>query len=44
MFRFANVAGRSALVDSGRRWFDASRVSGGVISADPMRAWTAPRT
>jgi 2-keto-4-pentenoate hydratase/2-oxohepta-3-ene-1,7-dioic acid hydratase in catechol pathway len=42
MFRFANVAGRSALVDSGGRWFDASRVSGGVISADPVRAWLQP--
>jgi 2,4-didehydro-3-deoxy-L-rhamnonate hydrolase len=39
MFRFANVAGRFALVDSGGRWFDASRISGGVISSDPMRAW-----
>jgi 2-keto-4-pentenoate hydratase/2-oxohepta-3-ene-1,7-dioic acid hydratase in catechol pathway len=38
-FRFANVEGRSALVDSGGRWFDASRLSGGVISADPMGAW-----
>jgi len=38
-FRFANVEGRSALVDSDGRWFDASRVSGGVISADPMGAW-----
>jgi 2,4-didehydro-3-deoxy-L-rhamnonate hydrolase len=38
-FRFANVDGRSALVDSDGRWFDASRVSGGVISADPMGAW-----
>jgi hypothetical protein len=39
MFRFANVEGRSALVDSDDRWFDASRVSCGVISADPMGAW-----
>jgi 2-keto-4-pentenoate hydratase/2-oxohepta-3-ene-1,7-dioic acid hydratase in catechol pathway len=38
-FRFANVEGRSALVDSDGRWFDASKVSGGVISADPMGAW-----
>ena len=38
-FRFANVAGRSALVDSDGRWFDASRVSGGAISVDPMDAW-----
>jgi 2-keto-4-pentenoate hydratase/2-oxohepta-3-ene-1,7-dioic acid hydratase in catechol pathway len=39
MFRFANVEGRAALVDSDGRWFDASTVSGGVISADPMGAW-----
>jgi 2-keto-4-pentenoate hydratase/2-oxohepta-3-ene-1,7-dioic acid hydratase in catechol pathway len=38
-FRFANVEGRSALVDSDGRWFDASRISGGIISADPMDAW-----
>jgi 2-keto-4-pentenoate hydratase/2-oxohepta-3-ene-1,7-dioic acid hydratase in catechol pathway len=38
-FRFANVGGRSALVDSAGHWFDASRVSGGAISADPMAAW-----
>jgi len=39
MFRFANVEGRSALVDSDGRWFDASRVSSGAVSADPMGAW-----
>jgi 2,4-didehydro-3-deoxy-L-rhamnonate hydrolase len=39
MFRFANVEGRSALVDSDGRWFDASRVSRGAVSADPMGAW-----
>lgn len=38
-FRFANVEGRSALVDSGGQWFDASKVSHGVISPDPMSAW-----
>jgi 2-keto-4-pentenoate hydratase/2-oxohepta-3-ene-1,7-dioic acid hydratase in catechol pathway len=38
-FRFANVDGRSALVDSDGRWFDASRVSRGSIPADPMGAW-----
>jgi 2,4-diketo-3-deoxy-L-fuconate hydrolase len=38
-FRFANVDGRSALVDSEDRWYDASRLSGGILSADPMRAW-----
>jgi 2-keto-4-pentenoate hydratase/2-oxohepta-3-ene-1,7-dioic acid hydratase in catechol pathway len=39
MFRFANVEGRSALVDSDGRWFDASRISRGVLCADPMGAW-----
>jgi 2,4-didehydro-3-deoxy-L-rhamnonate hydrolase len=38
-FRFANVEGRSALVDSQGCWFDASRVSRGVIQGDPMNAW-----
>jgi 2,4-didehydro-3-deoxy-L-rhamnonate hydrolase len=38
-FRFANVEGRSALVDSEGSWFDASRVSSGVIQGDPMNAW-----
>jgi 2-keto-4-pentenoate hydratase/2-oxohepta-3-ene-1,7-dioic acid hydratase in catechol pathway len=38
-FRFANVGGRSALVDADGRWFDASRLSRGAISADPMGAW-----
>ncbi|MDQ1695796.1 MAG: hypothetical protein QOJ03_1149, partial [Frankiaceae bacterium] len=38
-FRFANVEGRSALVDSEDCWYDASRISGGVLSTDPMLAW-----
>jgi 2,4-didehydro-3-deoxy-L-rhamnonate hydrolase len=38
-FRFANVEGRSALVDSDGRWFDASKVSGGIVHSDPMHAW-----
>jgi 2-keto-4-pentenoate hydratase/2-oxohepta-3-ene-1,7-dioic acid hydratase in catechol pathway len=38
-FRFANVDGRSTLVDSAGHWFDASKLSGGVVSADPMAAW-----
>jgi 2-keto-4-pentenoate hydratase/2-oxohepta-3-ene-1,7-dioic acid hydratase in catechol pathway len=38
-FRFANVEGRSALVDSDGGWFDASRVSGGWVHHDPMEAW-----
>ena len=39
MFRFANIEGRSALVDPEGRWFDAARVSQGLVSADPMTAW-----
>jgi 2,4-diketo-3-deoxy-L-fuconate hydrolase len=38
-FRFANVEGRSALVDSDGGWFDASNLSGGAVPSDPMRAW-----
>jgi 2-keto-4-pentenoate hydratase/2-oxohepta-3-ene-1,7-dioic acid hydratase in catechol pathway len=38
-FQFANVGGRSALVDSDGGWYDASTVSGGVVSPDPMEAW-----
>ena len=41
-FRFANVEGRSALVDADGGWFDASRLSGGVVSPDPMEAWLLP--
>jgi 2,4-diketo-3-deoxy-L-fuconate hydrolase len=37
-FRFANVAGRSALVDADGGWYDAERVSGGAVAADPMTA------
>jgi 2-keto-4-pentenoate hydratase/2-oxohepta-3-ene-1,7-dioic acid hydratase in catechol pathway len=33
------VEGRSALVDAEGRWFDASRVSDGIISVDPMDVW-----
>jgi 2-keto-4-pentenoate hydratase/2-oxohepta-3-ene-1,7-dioic acid hydratase in catechol pathway len=33
------VDGRSALVDSDGRWFDASRVTAGAIPVDPMDAW-----
>lgn len=39
-FRFANIAGRAALVDDSGQWFDAHRVSQGVIATDPMEAWT----
>ena len=37
-FRFANVAGRSALVDSNDKWFDLHTLTGGAVSADPMQA------
>src|ERR1700733_7519497 len=38
-FRFANVEGRSALVDDDGSWFDASRASGRAVQRDPMEAW-----
>jgi 2-keto-4-pentenoate hydratase/2-oxohepta-3-ene-1,7-dioic acid hydratase in catechol pathway len=38
-FRFANIEGRAALIDPDDQWFDASRISRGSISADPMDAW-----
>lgn len=38
-FRFANIGGRAALVDFDGGWFDAERISGGVVSSDPMEAW-----
>ena len=41
-FRFANVDGHAALVDSGGWWYGASRVSRGTISGDPMRAMIVP--
>ncbi len=37
-FRFANVAGRSALVDADDGWYDLERLTGGVVPADPMSA------
>jgi len=37
-FRFANVAGRAALVDDAGNWHDAERASGGGVPADPMQA------
>lgn len=37
-FRFANVAGRSALVDENAQWYDLQRLTDGGLSADPMRA------
>jgi 2-keto-4-pentenoate hydratase/2-oxohepta-3-ene-1,7-dioic acid hydratase in catechol pathway len=41
-FRFANVAGRSALVDADGGWYDAERVSGGTVSSEPMAALESP--
>ena len=41
-FRFANVAGRSALVDSNDKWFDLHTLTGGAVSADPMQALAEP--
>ncbi|MDX2381818.1 MAG: fumarylacetoacetate hydrolase family protein [Acidimicrobiia bacterium] len=41
-FKFANVAGRSALIDAGGAWYDAERVSAGAIAADPMTALGSP--
>ena len=38
-FRFANVAGRAALVDDGR-WYDLERLTAGGVAADPMAALT----
>jgi 2-keto-4-pentenoate hydratase/2-oxohepta-3-ene-1,7-dioic acid hydratase in catechol pathway len=37
-FRFANVAGRSALVDTDDQWYDLERLTGGSVSSDPMTA------
>ncbi len=41
-FRFANVGGRSALVDLDGDWYDASKVSDGAVPAEPMDAWLHP--
>ncbi len=37
-FRFANIAGRSALVDNDDHWYDLEQLSDGAIRADPMHA------
>lgn len=37
-FRFANVAGRSALVDAHENWYDLDVLTGGAVPADPMDA------
>ena len=37
-FRFANVSGRSALVDGDDRWYDLERLTGGTVPAEPMAA------
>jgi len=41
-FKFANINGRSALVDMDGNWYDASTVSGGAVPAEPMGAWLHP--
>jgi 2,4-diketo-3-deoxy-L-fuconate hydrolase len=37
-FRFANVAGRAALVDAAEQWYDLERLTNGAMSSDPMVA------
>ena len=37
-FRFANVSGRSVLVDEDDSWYDLERITAGGIAADPMKA------
>ncbi len=37
-FRFANIGGRSALLDDVNQWYDLERVTHGRIAADPMTA------
>lgn len=41
-FRFANIDGRSAVVDSSDHYYDLERLTGGAVSADPMVAITDP--
>ena len=41
-FRFANVAGRSALVDDDGQYYDLERLTSGAIPADPMAALAEP--
>ncbi|MEL6984933.1 MAG: fumarylacetoacetate hydrolase family protein [Actinomycetota bacterium] len=37
-FRFANVAGRAALVDADNNWYDLEALTDGAMPADPMAA------
>lgn len=37
-FRFANVAGRSSLVDDAGDYYDLERMTGGDVTADPVEA------
>jgi 2,4-diketo-3-deoxy-L-fuconate hydrolase len=39
--RFANVAGRAALVDDDGGWHDVHEASDGELSSDPMDAWSS---
>jgi 2-keto-4-pentenoate hydratase/2-oxohepta-3-ene-1,7-dioic acid hydratase in catechol pathway len=41
-YRFANVGGRSTLVDADGMMYDAERVSDGAIASDPMTAINDP--
>ncbi len=41
-FRFANVGGRSALVDDDGQWYDLDRLTGGSVGPDPMAALRNP--
>ena len=39
-FRFANISGRSALVDSDDNWYDLAELTNNALSSDPMIAIT----
>ena len=41
-FRFANVAGRAALVDAEDQWYDLERLTGGAVASDTMAALANP--
>ncbi len=39
-FRFANISGRSALVDGDDNWYDLAELTNDAVSSDPMQAIT----
>jgi 2-keto-4-pentenoate hydratase/2-oxohepta-3-ene-1,7-dioic acid hydratase in catechol pathway len=41
-FRFANVDGRSAVVDAEDQWYDLEGLTGGAVGSDPMAALSNP--